>query len=75
MLRDLHRRFDWYYIGQIYSGDFAKFCSLLRIYELEKTVYIVWNEQSYTLEKPQFCEFETVLTKMLYFLQLYGTYN
>ena len=34
ILRNLHRRFDRYYIGQIYSGDFAKICSLLRIYEL-----------------------------------------
>ena len=28
------RRFDWYYIGQIYGGDLAKFCGLLRIHEL-----------------------------------------
>ena len=34
MLRNLHRRFDWHYIGQFYGGDFAKFCGLLRIYEL-----------------------------------------
>ena len=34
ILRNLHRRFDRYYIGQIYSGDFAKICGLLRIYEL-----------------------------------------
>ena len=34
ILRNLHRRFDQYYIGQIYSGDFAKFGGLLRIYEL-----------------------------------------
>ena len=34
ILRNLHRRFDRYYIGQIYSGDFAKLCGLLRIYEL-----------------------------------------
>ena len=27
-------RFDWHYKGQIYGGDFAKFCGLLRIYEL-----------------------------------------
>ena len=26
--------FDWQYIGQIMGGDFAKFCGLLRIYEL-----------------------------------------
>ena len=34
ILRNLDRRFDRYYIGQIYSGDFAKICGLLRIYEL-----------------------------------------
>ena len=34
ILRNLHRRFDRYYIGQIYDGDFVKFCGLLRIYEL-----------------------------------------
>ena len=33
ILRNLHRRFDHYYIGQIYCGDFAKICGLLRIYE------------------------------------------
>ena len=32
ILRNLHRKFDRYYIGQIYGGDFAKFCGLLRIY-------------------------------------------
>ena len=34
ILRKLHCRFDWHYIGQIYGGDFAKFCGLLRISEL-----------------------------------------
>ena len=33
-MRNLHRRFDSYYIGQIWGGDFEKFCGLLRIYEL-----------------------------------------
>ena len=32
-MRNLHRSFDWHYIEQIYGGDFAKFCGLLRIYE------------------------------------------
>ena len=35
-MRNVHHRFDHYYIGQIYGGDFAKFCGLLRIYELYK---------------------------------------
>ena len=26
--------FDHYYKGQTYSGDFAKYCGVLRIYEL-----------------------------------------
>ena len=34
ILRNLHRRFDRYYMGQIYGGYFSKFCGLLRIYEL-----------------------------------------
>ena len=34
ILRNLHRRFDWHYIRQIYGGDFEKFCDLLRMYEL-----------------------------------------
>ena len=34
ILRNLHRRFDWHNIGQIYGGDFAKFCGFLKIYEL-----------------------------------------
>ena len=33
-MRNLHRRFDRYYLGQIYGGDFTKNCGLLRIYEL-----------------------------------------
>ena len=35
ILQNIHRRrFDWHYIGQIYGGDFTKFCGLLRTYEL-----------------------------------------
>jgi hypothetical protein len=34
ILRNLYRRFDRYYIGQIYDGDLAKIYGLLRIYEL-----------------------------------------
>ena len=33
-LQTLHLTFDWYYIGQKQGEDFAKFCGLLRIYEL-----------------------------------------
>ena len=34
ILQNFHRRFDHYFIGQIYGGDFAKICGLLRLYEL-----------------------------------------
>ena len=34
ILRNLHLTFDWHYIGQKLGEDFAKFCGLLRIYEL-----------------------------------------
>ena len=33
-LQNLHLRFDWHYIEQIYGGDFSNFCGLLRKYEL-----------------------------------------
>ena len=33
-MRNLNHIFDRYHIGKIYGGDFAKLCSLLRIYEL-----------------------------------------
>ena len=32
---------DWHYIGQIYGGDFAKFCGLLRRYKLYCLIYIL----------------------------------
>ena len=34
ILRNLHHRFVLCSIGQIFGGDFAKFCGLLRIYEI-----------------------------------------
>ena len=34
ILQNLHQLFDWQYIGQIIGGDLAKFCGILRIYEL-----------------------------------------
>ena len=39
ILQNLQQRFECYYKGQIYGGDFAKFCGLLRIYELEKSSF------------------------------------
>ena len=41
-LRNLHRRFVLCSNSQIYGGDFAKFCGLLRIYELY-TIPMVLN--------------------------------
>ena len=40
-LRNLHHRFDWHYIGQIYGEDFAKFCGLLTIYELYRNMHVL----------------------------------
>ena len=34
ILQNIHLAFDWHYTGQKQGGDFAKFCGLLRIYEL-----------------------------------------
>ena len=34
ILQDLHLNFDWHSIRQKQGEDFAKFCGLLRIYEL-----------------------------------------
>ena len=49
-LQNLHRRFVLCSNGQIYGGDFAKFCGLLRIYELYyirvslcRTGYLDWG--------------------------------
>ena len=39
-MQNLHRIFDRYYIEQIFGGDFAKFCGLLRMYELYQKVYV-----------------------------------
>ena len=56
LLWNLHCRFDRYYLGQIYAGYFAKFCGLLRIYELydifltltKKVVLVVHCEKKHS---------------------------
>ena len=48
-MRNLHRRFDRYYIGQIYGGDFAKFCDLLRIYELYLSSLMIRDIKIFTV--------------------------
>ena len=44
ILRNLHHRFVPCIASQIYSGDFAKFCGILRIHELHNT-YFNWHNQ------------------------------
>ena len=47
-MRNLHRRFDWHYIGQIYGGDFPKFCGLLKQYDPHfRTVLIIGKVMQY----------------------------
>ena len=43
-LRNLHRKFVLCSNGQIYGRDFAKFCGLLRIYELYPDIFLseIW---------------------------------
>ena len=48
-MRNIHRRFDLYYIGQIYGGDFANFFDLLKIYELYLTNSINFKAKFQTL--------------------------
>ena len=50
ILQNIYWRFDWRYIEQIYSGDFPKFCGLLRIYELYKHLK---NSSGYNILKLQ----------------------
>ena len=68
ILRNIHRIFDWQYIvGQIYSGDFAKLCGLLRINKLYFrkcwcTVLSSWHPLIYTsLSKTSWFLFACIL--------------
>ena len=47
-MQNLHRRFDRYYIGQIYGGDFAKICGLLRMHELYCEIF---SKENYAVFK------------------------
>ena len=40
-MRNLHQLLDCQYKGQIIGGDFAKFCGLLRIYELYHDFWLI----------------------------------
>ena len=48
-MQNLHRRFVLCSNGQIYGGDFAKFCGLLRIYELYLVIESKRSEMSIVL--------------------------
>ena len=43
ILRNLYQLFDWQYIGQIIGRDFAKFCGLIRMYELLKIIFFIFK--------------------------------
>ena len=58
-MQNLHQLFDWQYIGQIIGGDFAKFCGLLRIYEL----YVVLELVAESLEQDIYQEIQKVIVK------------
>ena len=44
-MQNFHLRFVLCSNGQIYCGDSAKFCGLLRIYEL----YVIWHDQIFRM--------------------------
>ena len=48
-MRNLQQLFDWQYIGQIIGGDSAKFCGLLRIYELYDNAILAIDIKSVSL--------------------------
>ena len=70
-LRNLHRRFVLYSNGQIYVGDFAKFCGLLRIYELYKrNNWQIALTNKVLSEKKKWCEctwYDKVFTSLISF--------
>ena len=43
ILRNLPLTFDYSTYGQKLGEDFAKFCGLIRIYELYCIIYILWQ--------------------------------
>ena len=66
-MQNLQRRFNCYYIGQIYGGDFAKLCGLLRIYELYKShICSTLFSRSHKFLAPHINELETFFA-ILYF--------
>ena len=57
ILWNLHHTFYWHYIGQIYGGNFSKFCGLLRIYDLhlyDLLTEIRWYFDTGNVEIPLF---------------------
>ena len=67
-MRNLHRRFDGYYIGQIYnSGDFEKICGLLRIHELYEGELLLVKKYSNYFDKDGF-RLDSLMTCYILFL-------
>ena len=59
-LWNLHGRFDHYYIRQIYGGDFAKICGLLRIYELYQNCSDLLWEKNCSSDWENLCKFSAL---------------
>ena len=53
-----HQSFDWQYIGEIIGGKFAKFCGLLRIYELYCVLSRLMPVRSIWIKNRNFCAFK-----------------
>ena len=63
-MRNLHRRFDRYYIEQIYGGDLAKICGLLRIYDLYLNNIDKIMLRTNILRRPQQLDFDKMITEV-----------
>ena len=69
ILRNLHRKFVLCGASQIYGGDFAKFCGLLRIYEIYKGAVSLKTGKDLTLFVHTYIkELPTLDTHMVSFL-------
>ena len=71
-MRNLHRLFDWQYIGQIIGGDFAKFFGLFRLYELKQSNALSFSRSKIFLDRPNRFGVQFFLDKLkLYFSGLF----
>ena len=62
-MHNLCHRFDWYYIRQIYGGDFTKFCGLLFIWTL-------MSAEKKIKTSIQYLSFDTLLKSHDWFIRL-----